>query len=129
MTEGGEGERAHLDGLAYRMLAGVLLLGAGVLLLLLIVLLALPRIETAEGALVLLPGTRERHGLSAVALPVLGAATLVLGFPGLLALWLGRRQARFGHMSPTTAGARSLLRPGLVFLTGAALLTFVMLRR
>ena len=129
MTGGGEAERAHLDGLAYRMLAGVLLIGAGVLLVLLIVLLALPRIETADGALVLLPGTRARHGLSAVALPVLGAATLVLGFPGLLALWLGRRQARFGRIPAATAGARSFLRPGLVFLAGAALLTFVMLRR
>ena len=129
MTGDGEAERAHLDGLAYRMLAGVLLLGAGMLLVLLIVLLALPRIETADGALLLLPGTRERHGISSVALPVLGAATLVLGLPGLLTLWLSRRRARFGRVLPGTAGTKSFLRPALVLLAGVALLTLVMLRR
>ena len=129
MTGQGEPDKARLDGLMYRMLAGLLLLGAGVLLLLTMLLLVLPRTDTAGGVLVLLPGTRERHGISTTAVPVLGAATLALGIPGLLALALGRRGVRFGRVDSPRPGPRSLLRPGLILVAGVALLLLVVLRR
>ena len=71
MTGSRTAERAHLDALMYRMLGGLLLLGAGLLLGLLLVLLALPQTETADGMLRLLPGTDGRHGISATALQYL----------------------------------------------------------
>ena len=129
MSDGGQVGEARLDALMWRMLGGLLLFGAAVLLGLTLVLLAQPRVITPGGSALLLPGTQGRHTIDAAALPVLGLGAALMGVPGLLALALGRRRTRF--VSPAVRGAasnRSFRRPVAVLCCGVALLVVVLLR-
>ncbi|MDX7952324.1 hypothetical protein P7D22_14215 [Lichenihabitans sp. Uapishka_5] len=129
MSQGREAHNAHLDGLMARMLGGLLLLGAIVLLGLAAAVFCLPRTATADGAMLLLPGTQGRHAVSALAVPVLGAAGLLLGLPGILALTLARRQTTFRPMLRFAAIRRPRLRrSSLVLIGGLAMLAWVLLR-
>lgn len=120
-------DRARLDALMYRMLGGLLLLGAGSLLVLTLLLLQLPHASIDGVAVLVLPGTGGRHGLSPLAAPMLGGGASVLGLGGVAALALGRRRAPFGM--PSRGVPRSFRRSALVLLAGVALLVAVLLRR
>lgn len=113
----------------YRMLGGLLLLGAAGLLALTLLLLRLPQGSIGGAAVLVLPGTEGRHGLSPLAAPALGSGALLLGLGGLAALALGRRQAPFGAAPRMVPRPRSFRRPVLVLLAGVTLLVAVLLRR
>ena len=128
MSDGGQVGEARLDALMWRMLGGLLLFGAAVLLGLTLILLAQPRAITPGGSALLLPGTQGRHTIEAAALPVLGLGAALMGVPGLLALALGRRRTRFVSPAPRGAAPNRFRRPVAVLCCGVALLIVVLLR-
>ena len=129
MSDRREADRAALDALMYRMLGGLLLVGAAVLIGLALCLLRLPHVSTAGGEALLLPGTAGRHAISTLACPVLLGGGLLLGAPGLLALGLSRRPVRFGGGLSVRPRPRSFGRAAVVLLAGLAVLVAVLLRR